>query len=183
MSKEIEIKFLNINKGDLIIKLNELGAKDCGESLLKEYLFSDVEKNKSKFVRLRSDGNKSSITFKYFPDEFNNKKEIEDVVEFETEISDFDSMYNILINTGLSIKRKQEKLRHSFVMPDGTKVDIDTWPKVTPFVEIDGESKEAVINTALSLGFDINKAFYGNALQAIKELGYDPTVSIEYLFD
>lgn len=183
MLQEIEIKFLNIDKVDLISKLKELGAKDEGERLLKEYLFSDVDGDKSKFVRLRSDGENSTITFKHFPEEQSVVKEIQKVVEIETKFDDFNSMYEILIGAGLKIRRKQEKLRHSFVISDGTKVDIDTWPKVAPFVEIDGKSKSAVIDVVKMLGFDMEDAFYGNALQAIKELGHDPTVNVEYLFE
>ena len=51
MAIEIETRFLDINKSDLISKLHSLGAKDLGESKLDEIIFYDqtltwLDKNK-----------------------------------------------------------------------------------------------------------------------------------------
>lgn len=43
MQKEIETRFLEIDKPALIAQLNKLGATDHGEILLKEIIFYDKD--------------------------------------------------------------------------------------------------------------------------------------------
>ena len=43
MNKEIEVRFLEINKNELAEKLIKLGAKDKGENILNETIFYDSD--------------------------------------------------------------------------------------------------------------------------------------------
>ena len=62
-NKEIECRFLEIDKKDLIKRLKKLGAKDKGEVLLEETIIYDKDlkwRNENRFVRLRKSGKEAS---------------------------------------------------------------------------------------------------------------------------
>ena len=67
MNKEIEVRFLEINKNELAEKLIKLGAKDKGENILNETIFYDSDLSwleEKRFVRLRTIGNVTTLTYK-----------------------------------------------------------------------------------------------------------------------
>ena len=150
-TKEIEVRFLEIDKEDLVKKLLALGAKDLGEVMLEEVIFYDQEckwRDENKFIRLRKSGEKIKITYKQ-----NREQKIDSAVEIEFEVSDMKKAEALLEKTGLIGYRHQQKLRHIFELGDVT-IDIDTWPRVPPYVELEGPSEEAIKETAQKLGLN-----------------------------
>jgi len=87
-----------------------------------------------------------------------------------------------LENFGLVVNLYQENKRMTFVK-DKIVFDIDTWPLINPFVEIEAPTERLVISGVYMLGFkdfDISllageKLFshYGIDLNSIKELKFD----------
>lgn len=66
-NKEIECRFLEIDKNDLVKKLLALGANDLGEKMLEETIIYDKEatwKASNKFIRLRKVGDKIKLSYK-----------------------------------------------------------------------------------------------------------------------
>lgn len=55
--------------------------------------------------------------------------------------------------------RRQEKKLHKFLFKD-VIVDIDTWPKVPTYVELEGPSEEHIREVANLLGFDWSEAVF-----------------------
>lgn len=58
-TKEIEARFLEVNKASLLQKLSEIGAKDLGESVLEEIIFYDAAmkwRDEQKYIRLKKVG-------------------------------------------------------------------------------------------------------------------------------
>ncbi len=151
---ELEARFLEIDKNDLISRLEKLGAKDEGENFLNEIIFYDKDflwKESNEFVKLRSNGKNITLTYKKRVHE-----EIDGTEEIEVEVSGFEDTKKILEKSGLVVGRYQEKKRHTFVF-NGVCVDIDTWPKVPTYVEIEGDSEEEIKKVSLELGFDWEK--------------------------
>ena len=67
MEQEIETRFLEVNKEELIEKLISLGAIDKGEEKLEEVIFHAADGSwigKHKFVRLRKTKDKIKLTYK-----------------------------------------------------------------------------------------------------------------------
>lgn len=169
-NQEIEVKFLEIDAPALHKKLAELGAEDKGEDLLKEIIFYDkdlkwVEERhtRQRFVRLRQTHGKTYLTY---------KSKMEDgsqdyAEELETEVDDIDKMKAILESVGLVASRHQEKKRHTYKL-DGVTVDIDTWPQVPTYVELEGPSEEAIKALAAKLGFDWNQGVFDTASGVIE---------------
>ena len=170
MKIEIETRFLNIDKKSLIGKLQELGAKDYGERMLKDIIFDDKDLKSLEndtLVRLRKDGDKITLTHKSNP-----KNSIDTAKEIEFAVSDFDDAKLFMEAVGMIAWRIVEKYRHTFTL-DGATLDIDTWPKIPPYVELEGDSIEELRALASKLGFDWDKRFDKNPRYVFGEYGID----------
>ncbi|KKR61850.1 hypothetical protein A2643_00130 [Candidatus Nomurabacteria bacterium RIFCSPHIGHO2_01_FULL_39_220] len=67
MQKEIETRFLEIDKNELVKKLVSVGAVDRGEEKPEEIIFHAADGSwigKRKFVRLRKTRDKIKLTYK-----------------------------------------------------------------------------------------------------------------------
>jgi adenylate cyclase, class 2 len=74
--------------------------------------------------------------------------------EYETTVEDFETTRQVLISAGLTQTGYQENKRETWQMPDGTLVELETWPKLPSYLEIEGKSEEAVKHAASLLGFN-----------------------------
>ncbi len=170
MSKETEVRFLEIDPKALKARLAELGAEDYGEEMLEEVIFYDRELTWSKngqFVRLRRRKGKTTLAFKK-----HHSQTIGGAEEIECEVSDMENMTAILEKTGLVAFRRQQKKRHTFKYRD-VVLDIDTWPKIPPYVELEGPSEAALRLAAENLGLSWKDAFVEDAARVIQKYGYN----------
>ena len=145
---ETEIKFLKIDTKVLIKKLHSLQANDLGEDLFREIIFysknSDFKKEK-KIVRLRKTREGYFLTYKERP-----FIETSTTIEIEIRVDDEERTIALLEKLGLVAYRIQEKKRHSFIY-NNVKVDIDTWPGIPSYVELEGETEEKLLEVAKKL--------------------------------
>lgn len=167
-TKEIEVKFLEIDKQALLKKLQELGAEDTGEKLLDQTIIYDPEfkwKKENRSVRLRKYGDTTKITYKE-----NKEQTIDSAREIEFEIGDYEKARALFEKIGFIPFRREQKLRHT-LMYKGVTIDIDTWPKVPTYVELEGESEESLKAVAQELGFDWNNAVFEHAGVILEKYG------------
>ncbi len=176
--KEIEVRFLEINQQEIISRLAFLGFEDKGEDFFTEIIFYDaagkwIEERKiiTRYVRLRKNNQKTILTYKMHRQDIPTTE----AREIEFEVSDILAASELLEILGLKAFRKQEKKRHKFTKGDVT-VDIDTWPRVPTYLEIEAPTEEHLKNTASDLGFGWDKAVYENAGNLIEKY-YDLMVS------
>lgn len=168
MQKEIETRFLEVDKKALVKKLLALGAEDKGEELLEETIFHAADGSwQYKFIRLRKKGNKTHLTYKTNP-----KQKINSALEIDFEVSDHDKCADFFKQLGLAENRRLEKYRHTLKLGKVT-VDIDTWPKVPTYAEFEGPSVAAIKKVTDKLGLDWKKKFDGDAREVFKHYGYD----------
>jgi adenylate cyclase class 2 len=163
--REIEAKFLEIDKDNLVAKLKELGAEDSGELLLQEIIFHNNDSkwdNEHEFIRLRNGHDGITMTYKH-----HEQQSVDGTEEIEICVSDMGQAEKILAKIGLIPVRHQQKYRHKFVI-DGVTVDIDTWPKIPTYVELDGPSEESLKNVAVKLGLDWKKVVFEDARMTIE---------------
>ncbi|MEK7128721.1 MAG: CYTH domain-containing protein [Patescibacteria group bacterium] len=166
MNKEIEVRFLEIDKNELIKKLTKLGAIDNGETTLNEIIFYDPELSwlkERRFVRLRTIGNITNLTYKS-----NKDQTVDSAYEVEFSITEPQEAVKFLEGIGLVAYRHQEKKRHTFVAKD-IVIDIDTWPKIPTYVEFEGPSEESLKNFSKLLGFSWSSAVFDDARGVIEK--------------
>ncbi len=161
MAIEYEARFLEIDKSALVEKLRSFGAEDQGEILLKETIFYDVAgtwQENGRLVRVRTKNNdETTVTFKH-----HRSQAIDGALEVEFHADNAASVEEFLAQINLAPSRWQEKMRHTFIL-DGVTIDIDTWPQIPTYVEIEGESEHAIQQTTLKLGFNWQDAVYEDA--------------------
>lgn len=182
MNIEFECTILDVDSQDFISKLNTLGAKNKGEYFQRRYVYDFNPVNKNKWIRLRTNGIKTTICIKESVD----RNKIGGTKELEVEVGDFDTTNKILESLGYHHRNYQENMRRSFEL-NGVSITIDSWPLIPDYVEIEGSSEDEVLNTLSQLGISekdtttldvesIYKDIYGIDLLAIKELRFNETL-------
>lgn len=132
---------------DLLIKENIIEI--INNQAFKSFI-SQFKNNHNKWIRLRKSKDKVTITVKHIlaPD----NSGIEQMLENELEVSDLNIANSFLESLGYSYKSFQEKERISYKL-DNYEIDIDTWPGIPPYIEIEGGSKEDLEIILAKLGF------------------------------
>lgn len=164
--KEIEVRFLEVEVPKLVARLQKLGAKDNGAEVLREIIFYDPEfrwLKERKRVRLRAANQGTFLTYKHF-----EKLAATGTTEIELKVSDIVAARDFLIAIGLVAAREQEKKRHTFTF-QGVTVDIDTWPGVPSYVELEGTSEADLRRAADALGLDWSQVELRDPLMVLEQ--------------
>lgn len=174
MNIEYEIKILNIDTKDFLEKLKNLDAILNFDLLQRRYVYDFNPKVNNKWIRLRTNGKKTTLTIKDI-----SKKTIDGTKELEIEVSDFEKTNSILKELGYTPKGYQENRRIQYNL-NGVEIDIDYWPLIPTYVEIEGNSEQEVYDTLKLLGYtkedittnDVESIYldYGYNLEEIYEL-------------
>lgn len=167
MQTEFETKILEINVNEITFKLKSLGAKKIGEKSQKRLVYDFNPAREKSWIRLRNDGETSTLTVK----EIHND-EIEGTKELEVTVDDFDTTNLILEKLGYTPKGYQENKRISYEL-EGTQIEIDFWPQIPPYIEIEGDSKEKVKAMVTKLGYKIEQTTSINTKEVYKKYGID----------
>jgi len=170
MKTEIETRFLDINKDQLVKDLIILGATDKGEIKLYEIIFYDKDLNwlkENKLVKLRKNGDKIKLIYK------NNKEQkVDSAKEIEFSVDNLEDSKNFLEALGLIAYRTVEKYRHTFEL-DGVTLDIDTWPKIPVYVELEGNSVEELKAVTKKIELNWEDRFDQDPRFVYKKYGFD----------
>lgn len=148
MKIEYEVRFLNIDKEKILSKLQKLKAEDDGEKLQIRKTYDLIQPQPNSWVRLRTNGEKTTLTIK----EIKNAK-VDGTKELEVVVSDFFETDAILNKIGLKARNYQENKRRQFHL-NGVEIDIDSWPLIPTYLEIEGEDEASIINTCKLLDLD-----------------------------
>ena len=107
MESEYEITVLDIDISEIEKKLESIGAIKQGEYFQKRNLYNFHEEYRGRFIRLRTNGEKTTLTIK----DKSAKKEIGSVKELEIEVSSFEKTNEILELLGYEHSTYQENKR------------------------------------------------------------------------
>lgn len=151
MRTEYEIRVLEINQDEIIKKLEKLGATKKGEFNQKRYVYDLKPVQNGKWIRLRTDGIKTTLAYK---DIVSNT--IDGTKEVEFEVSDIEKAKEFMNRIGFEYRSLQENKRVQYLL-DGVEFDFDTWSMIPTYMEIEGETKEAVNAMIEKLNLDKSK--------------------------
>ncbi len=178
MEKERELTILDIDVEDFINTLERLGAQKQGEFLQRRYVFDVKPVNPNKWIRLRTNGKKTTLTVK----EIKDRNSIEGTNELEIVVDDFDKTNEILNELGYESRNYQENYRRIYLF-ENTEISIDSWPQIPTYAEIEGKTNEDVekvlklVNTKdyKVTTFDVESIYreiYGIDIMKVKELKF-----------
>ena len=170
MHIEFEERVLEVDTEKMISKLEELGAQKVGEWFQKRYVYDFNPARDSEWIRLRTNGEEVTLAYKNV-----TKNTIDGTKELEVIVSDFEETNELLNVLGYMAKGYQENKRIRYML-NGVEIDIDSWPLIPTYMEIEAESKEKVKEIEKLLEIDESKITALNCEDIYKEI-YNINVS------
>lgn len=173
MKAEIEVKFF-IEKKVLEDRLQALGATlEKPRRLMRRQVFDFPvalrKRGMEQVGRVRDESDKITMTLKEYP----IPRTMDNVKELEIIVNDFNAAAKILELSGYESISYQENYRTSWKL-QGAAVEIDEWPGMRVYAEIEASSTDELKRIAALLGIE-EKNFMCLNLFALyeKELGLD----------
>jgi adenylate cyclase class 2 len=160
MHTEFEARFLAIDVDAIKAKLMDQSAT-CAmpRTLMRRIVFKndDIEQ-RGGWLRLRDEGHRVTMTYKQTTDA---TSAIDTTLEAEIQVNDFEATKSLLEAMGFRALRYQENYREEWKLGE-MAFDLDTWPGLPTFLEIEGPDEMTVQAGANSLGLDLTRASYGS---------------------
>jgi adenylate cyclase class 2 len=177
MKTEIEVKFLNIDHDELRKLLLLNGGKCVTKLRLMKRAIIDYpdrrlqKKPSNSYIRVRDEGDKTTLTYKKF-----DSLSVDGAKEIETIVKSFEDTVNIFTAIGLEVESLQESRRETWEIM-GSKVELDEWPWLDPYIEIEGPSEGHIRKVSAKLGLDWDKGVFGDVMVAYR--AQYPTLSLD----
>lgn len=160
METEIEAKFLAVNHEGLRTLLIKSGAKRThANRLMRRKNFDYPDKRLEKiggWIRVRDEGDKVTLSYKQL-----NDRTLHGTKEINIDVSDFERTCELLSAIGLISFGYQESKRESWDL-DGVEIDLDEWPWIKPFAEVEADTEEQLKQACRKLGLNLGDAVHGS---------------------
>ncbi len=124
--------------------------------------------NSKKWIRVRQTNDKATIAVKHILAP--NQTKIQQMQETEMEVPSIQEANNLLEALGFSYKSYQEKERITYILKE-YELDIDTWPGIPTYVEIEGKDEEDLQNILNLLGYTMEDTISCTADQVYEKYG------------
>lgn len=167
MKTEYELRVLEINHDELIKKLEKLGAKFVFSAMQQRYVYDFNPKVENKWIRLRTDGQTTTLTIK----NLQNKK-IDGTKELEIIVDNFEKANEFLEELGYKNKGFQQNIRTRYILDD-VELDLDKWPLIPEYLEIEGPTEESIYNCLKKLGLKKEETVTLDVASIYTHYGYD----------
>jgi adenylate cyclase class 2 len=167
MPLEIEVKFLDVDHDQVRTKLRSIGATlEQPMRLMWRTLFdypdSGLKKRNNGWLRVRDEGNKITLTYKWKGDSKAYSHEV------ETTVGSYDATVQLLEALGLCAYTYQESRRETWHF-GAIEIVLDEWPWLQLYIEIEGPDEHSLKACANDLGFLWSTAFFGSVDTAYRE--------------
>lgn len=175
--QEYELKFLEVNVEELEKKLLSIGAEKVGEYDFFRINFDYPDFSLRKihaWLRLRTDGKETTLTYKQNikGDSIDGKTKNIGCKEVEIKIDNFENGKALLEALGF-VSFVIEKNRRIKYKKGDVIYDIDSWPFIPTYLEIETISYEKAKEVAREIGLDGEQGIIGSAGSVYKMYGYD----------
>lgn len=171
LTEEDKIEIKNIIGKDNFTSLLEI--ENVLNILNDEKLIAFITKmhnNSKKWIRLRKSNEKTTLTVKHIL--ANNGSKIQQMLETEIEVPSMKEANDLLEALGYAHKSYQEKRRISYLL-NGYEIDIDTWPGLPTYMEIEGTDEEDLNNILKILGYRMEDTISCTVDEVYKKYGVD----------
>lgn len=170
MPIEYEAKVLDIDPDAVKGRILAAGARQIAAGrLMRRYVYDIVPGDMSRWVRLRDTGTETTLCAKEI-----RSDAIDGTIEVETLVGDFSAASELLGMLGFTPKSYQENRRTSFAL-GSVRLELDEWPLIPPYLEIEGEAKKDVLRVADLLGYAEDQLTGENTMKVYARYGIDLT--------
>ena len=167
MQLECEVRFLDIDLPELEERLHALGLVPEYQTLFRITIFHGLSGEDREYIRVRDEGHRITMT---------HKRTFQDSLiaqEREVLVDSYENAIGFLEGIGLKHKRTEEKYRVRYRY--GTaRIDLDTWPGIPTYVEIETDSLNNLAHVCEKLGFTIEQGYGGDAHDVFRYYGINP---------
>ncbi len=175
--EEIEVKFLTIDPQKMQEKLVAIGAKKVFEKTYRRRVFDypDLRLHKDgAWLRLRDEGEKITLSYKHRLGQktHDGTANDESMVVIEVSVDDFEKTALLLQKIGFAEKHYIENRRVRYVLGE-VEFDIDTYPRLDPYLEIEAPTWEEVDRAIELLGLNPQERKIFSTYQIYKLKGID----------
>ena len=177
MNTEYEVRVLEVNVDDVRQKLEELKANFEWDYIQRRYVYDFIPKQDNKWIRLRTNGEKTTLAIKNLV-----TSKIDGTQELEIVVDDFDKTNMILKELGYEAKGYQENRRIQYTL-NGVEVDIDSWPMIPTYLEIEGKSEDDVYKILELLGYKREDCTTRDVEGIYLDYGYDLNTIYDLKFE
>ncbi|MQY28302.1 class IV adenylate cyclase [Nocardia aurantia] len=167
MPIEHEAKILGIDPDTIERRILELGGNNHGERFMRRYVYDITPSDESRWIRLRDNGNSVTLAVKEITSDA-----IDGTHEVEVTVDDFAATNSLLGILGFTPKSYQETKRVSFTL-DNAQLELDSWPRIPPYLEIEAPTKTDVIRIAELLGYSESDLTGENTIKIYARHGID----------
>jgi adenylate cyclase class 2 len=177
MPAEYEAKVLDIDPATMTALILSTGGRQVSEpTLQRRYVYDVIPGDQSTWIRLRDTGSKSTLAVKSITHDG-----IDGTYEVEVSVDDFHATNELLGLIGFHPKGYQENRRTSFTL-DGAQLEIDEWPMIPPYLEIEADTPTDVLRVASRLGYTEDQLTSENTTKVYTRYGIDLTQHPEVRF-
>src|SRR5262245_1234164 len=168
MPAEYEAKVLDIDPTAMAeLILFKGGQIVSAPTLQRRYVYDIVPGDQSKWIRLRDTGRSTTLAVKEI-----SHDGIDGTYEVEVTVDSIDATNELLGALGFHPKSYQENRRTSFTL-EGAQLEIDEWPMIPPYLEIEAASPEEVLRIAGILGYQQSQLTSENTTKVYKRYGIE----------
>lgn len=166
MATEYEIKILNIPINNIKEQLQQKWTFIKKQNF-RRYVYDFTPAQKEKRIRLRTDGETTTLSCKHII----NPHNIDWTKEWEILVNDFEKTNELLEQLWFFAKSYQENTRELYQF-NGVEVSIDSRPHIPPYLEIEGNSIKEVQQTILSLQLENAEQTSENTTKIYEKYGF-----------
>ena len=168
MPIEHEAKVLGVDPAATTALILAKGGRSVGaRARMRRYVYDIVPGDRSRWIRLRDNGSETTLCVKEI-----RSDTIDGTYEVEVTVADFTAASELLIMLGFTPKSYQENRRTSFILA-GAHLEIDEWPRIPPYLEIEADTREDVIRVAGLLGYREDQLTAANTVDVYAGYGID----------
>lgn len=124
--------------------------------------------NPKKWIRVRQTNNKTTIAVKHILAK--NVTSLQQMLETEIEVPNIKEANNLLEALGYSYKSYQEKERITYLF-QGYEIDIDTWPGIPTYFEVEESSEKDLEQILGKLGYSLSESVSCTADEVYEKYG------------
>ncbi|GLZ80233.1 hypothetical protein Afil01_50400 [Actinorhabdospora filicis] len=164
---EYEAKLLDVDPEAMAALILDRGGHRVGEALQRRLVYDITPGDPGRWLRLRDDGTTVTLAVKEIAHDG-----IDGTTETEVVVGDFDTTRVLLAKLGHTARSYQENRRASFTL-GGAALEIDSWPLIPPYLEIEAHDAGTVHRAARLLGVDPAALTGENTVEVYRRHGID----------